>query len=45
MSSGDEGVGEDQFKLLMDAITGMKREMEEKLSTLLEELHWKVTAN
>ena len=45
MNSGNEDVGEDPFKLLMDAITGMKREMEEKFSTSLEELQRKVTAN
>ena len=45
MSSGDEDVGEDPFKLLMDAITGMKREIKEKFSTSLEELQRKVTAN
>ena len=45
MSSEDEAVSEDRFKLLMDAITGMKREMEEKFSSSLEELQRKVTAN
>ena len=45
MSSSDEGLSEDRFKKLMDAITGAKKEMEDKFSASMEELRRNVTAS
>ena len=45
MSSSDESMPWDQFRLLMEAITGVKKEMEEKFTSSREELHQKVTAS
>ena len=45
MSSSDEGLSEDRFKKLMDAITGEKREMEDKFTASMDELRRKLTAS
>ena len=45
MSSSNEGLSEDHFKKLMNVITGMKREMEDKFTMSMDELQRKVTAS
>ena len=45
MSSSEEDIREDLFKLLMNAITCVKNEMETKFASSIEELQRQVTAS